>query len=875
MPFNASIYFEKAMEALPEENFQEKTIFKKAALMYDFDLKKDFSEFGEDEINLLKQKAFLKTDGKYALPNDIRNTVITEKIGIENVANEISSMGVSSDFSQILLKSIESPQSNYQTLSTDEIFYSSKVADILPNQLNAQVLQTELQRRQFFVPFERITENFAGRKKELDRISEYVDWLPKKGVDNILKGIFFNAVGWHDKPPMLIQGIGGIGKSTLVAQFILEQNRNQNGKKLPFVYIDFDLPGFTIKEPLNILIESLQQLAIQYPEQKTLFEQVRDTIAELIYNKSNRQVENGNFNKHQSSNSSTRGFVYDSIEDVIHQYNYDLSAIKTPILIVFDSFEEMQYRATRDELNGFFTFIKEISDKIPRIRPIFVGRSEIYERVEDIEFERIELKDFDKDSAMALLKKHGIEDEKVCLKIFENLGGNPLVLLLVADLLIKKPESINDLGKIKDKKLEYLVNRILGHIHNPEIRQIAVPGMLIRSITTEIIKEVLAEPCKLGKIDNKKAKAIFDELQKEVALISRSSGSDEIAFRQDLRIACEKMIWEEYPKEANAIQANAIAYYKKRKDENEAHQAEYYYHLLKKSETPQELDKKTYEKIRKFLEASVKEFPAKSQLFISQLLSAKAAQTIVNKSAIIEFENYYLPQIKRGLNSELTYLKNLYKEINQRPERSDDPESEFSFYEAWLCQRLNKLNESNEIIDKKTQVLEAENLLGNPPKQEFLWLKVQNLEYAGRYRQALAILDNSAPFQESWGEAKLFKSEFLYNRLQIRIESEKRVNIKINIESYFMDDYFIDSQWKYLYKSVQVDSLFFKPAKEFDQIHDNLIKTINGFKELEAYCHKLLGVFLKDIALTGEFEIVFKDFLYILEAEGKLDLLMT
>lgn len=54
-----------------------------------------------------------------------------------------------------------------------------------------------------------------------------------------------------------------------------------------------------------------------------------------------------------------------------------------------------------------------------------------------------------------------------------------------------------------------------------------------------------------------------------------------------------------------------------------------------------------------------------------------------------------------------------------------------------------------------------------------------------------------------------------------------------------------------------------------------MIDKINGFKELEVYCQKLLGIFLKDIALTGEFPIVFKDFLYILEAEGKLDLLIN
>jgi hypothetical protein len=868
MPFNAHLFIDKSSEVA----FENKDIFKKAALMYDFDLNSDFSNFDDTEIELLKNKAFQKVDGKYALPDDLRNDVI-EKIGVNQIAEEINKNEIKTEFSETLLKNIQEPKTNYKELSNNELFYSTKIAQFLPNNLNTQAIQSELQRRQFFIPFEKITKNFAGRRKELDALSEYVDWLPKKGLGNKVVGFFRNIISWYDKPPMLIHGIGGIGKSTLISKFIMEQNSQNNGKMLPFVYIDFDLPGFTLKEPLNILIESLRQLAIQFPNQNRIFEEICEIINQMTFNKYQTPTNISYQTKYQSTTTSTRGFIYNSIEEVIQRYDYNLERINTPILIVFDSFEEIQYRASRDELNTFFTFIREVSEKIPRIRTVFAGRSEVTERLGDFEFEKLPLTEFDEEASSVVLKKFGISDSSIFKRVFKYFGGNPLLLQLAADLIKKDESAIKDFEKIKDKKHEYLINRILGHIHNESVRKIAVPGMLLRGITPEIIKNVLAEPCGLGQIDDDKAKSIFDELHKEVALISRSSDDGSIEFRQDLRIACEKMILEKYAKESEEIRAKAIEYYKNRKGENPEFEAEFYYHLFKKSEIPSEFNKKAYDRTNIYLESAIKEFPEKIQIRLSSFVSSRVAQTVVDNSSIVEFENYYLPQIKRTLNGELSFLKQLYKEINQRTERSEDSNSQFPIYEALLCQRLNKLNESNTVIDNALKIYDSDK--NRSSYIDCLFIKIQNWEYQSSYKKSDELL-NLIQLNEQ--DIRLPKYWVLLRRIvdRLGIKDQKMPLIWnfIGVD-YLTKEDFIDTNWRYLSQNNYFTNFTFKSAKDFDQIHDEMIDKIDGFKELEVYCQKILGVFLKDISLTGEFEIVFKDFLYILEAEGKLDLLMN
>ena len=55
-------------------------------------------------------------------------------------------------------------------------------------------------------------------------------------------------------------GPGGMGKSTLVARYLLDTPDQ------PFVYLDCDRPGLSAEEPITLLAEAVRQLGLQFPK---------------------------------------------------------------------------------------------------------------------------------------------------------------------------------------------------------------------------------------------------------------------------------------------------------------------------------------------------------------------------------------------------------------------------------------------------------------------------------------------------------------------------------------------------------------------------------------------------------------------------------
>ena len=453
----------------------------------------------------------------------------------------------------------------------------------------------------------------------------------------------------------------------------------------------------------------------------------------------------------KSSQTSTRFYIYEEVQNIIKDYNLNMKRIgANPILIVFDLFEEMQFRASSTELFTFFRFIQEISEILPRVRPVFVGRAELNAEEENFQFDTLEIGDFDEKSAKVLLNKKGTLNQESIKFIYDNFGGNPLMLTL-ASTLIEKEGGVENLkaDKIQAKKWDYIIRRILGHIHNDRVRKIAVPGMLVRYIDDEVIKEVLAEPTGIGYISDLESKEIYLELSKEVSLISKIKDIKSFSFRQDLRMMCETMIIEQFPEESDKIRQRAIKYYSKYKNINEAvkrdiYEAEYYFHQLKLDQIPQDLNAESYKRLRPYLEHSIIELPAKAQRFLNSLnnqISNLEVRQNANLS-IEEWEQSNLGLIKDALLGELDFAEHVYRLLQERSQRVNNGFSEFGKTEALLYQRLNKLKLSEKYIARAIENRDKKfNLI---LFFEFVLLQIQNFEYEERYTEALKFFNETS-----------------------------------------------------------------------------------------------------------------------------------
>ena len=126
-----------------------------------------------------------------------------------------------------------------------------------------------LEREILLEPFrDLVGSHFHGRKDELERLIGYVGFLEIQNLSDALARGARWAFRQPKKKPLVINGPGGIGKSTLLAKFILDHLEPNSGppQELPFVYLDFDRASLQAEEPISLLAEAVRQLGTQFPD---------------------------------------------------------------------------------------------------------------------------------------------------------------------------------------------------------------------------------------------------------------------------------------------------------------------------------------------------------------------------------------------------------------------------------------------------------------------------------------------------------------------------------------------------------------------------------------------------------------------------------
>jgi hypothetical protein len=447
-------------------------------------------------------------------------------------------------------------------------------------------VQTRIAWEELMQPFRYlVADGFCGRKTELEQM---VDYLAGNG----------------DRPPLLMYGPGGVGKSTLLAEFILRQtDRRPADDRVPFVYIDFDQAYIDPLEPLTLLITAVRQLFVQDPtltnmglefiegwtyrlsadtvrgDQNIVVEQTANTVSGSMIGEMG-----GDFGRGITNRRSARTYrsVLRYINDFLRLVSHHPQA-HHPWLFVLDTFEEVQLRS-RDAVSLINEFLVTLCKTIPQVRVFIAGRGQVF----DISITPLELASFDEAAALAYLKAQKIATANVARAIFRSVGGNPLSLKLAARVILQEgllenaadPAALRDLlRKVSEGNIQgQLYRRILEHIDDPNVRRLAHPGLTLRRITPELIAKVLAKPCQVTIHDSADAQRLFDLLSREVSLVTLV-GSNEVRHRPDVRAVMITALHNDKPIVVHDIHKAAIAYYGQL-DGAEARAEEIYHRLF-------------------------------------------------------------------------------------------------------------------------------------------------------------------------------------------------------------------------------------------------------------------------------------------------------
>jgi hypothetical protein len=603
--------------------------------------------------------------------------------------------------------------------------------------------------------------HFYGRENELNRLSDYVEAREASSfTEQVSRGIrsFF---GEQSRPLLFIYGPGGIGKSTLLAKFILDHSNLQQGperEKVYFTYLDFDRPSLSVEEPLTLLLEALRQLAIQYPENSFSIETVRENwkqrmqdpawqlgteerlslspiqrskLIEAFVNSFDlraltmlttelnllpndifalqQSIQPRNHSKpvkglidacvaqglttrligaalkHQPHNEGLLRFIREYPEfnpergslrlarrslylDEFAEEIKTLTYGESWFLLVLDTFEEVQCRS-RVYVDQIFIFLNDLRNRIPNLRVVLSGRADVLasdlkgverEYQEKFEFETLPLSVFDAKAAKGFLLKRGVNDEVLAEKMVSELSGTPLTLQLAAELLkreildgadlLNKSFQQRFLKELRKKATQsQLYIRILEHISDPEVRDLAHPGLVLRRITPELILTVLAEPCAIKLDTLSDAKRLFEKLKQEVALVT-AVDEDVLEHRPELRRVMLELLQRDKPAQVQQIHKNAVRYYENFDDD--LSRTEELYHRLSLGVDRQKLQQRWSESLMPRLSSVITEFPPQTQTYVAARLGVEIKEEYWREADLEDWELYAERRLRELLNTD-------------------------------------------------------------------------------------------------------------------------------------------------------------------------------------------------------------------------------
>jgi GTPase SAR1 family protein len=536
---------------------------------------------------------------QWRLPDDVRRPAIQELARQQRLHTTLeANRGAgdeSSPYQEMFERYIAGNAMEPEQQSLEQLQASLSAVQLLqgavPNLPDAERLRAALHRQGFIRQFELLADkHFVGREEYLKTLRRFVDVLPEGFLD-VVRRSSANALGnlglqrLLHQVPLVITGMGGMGKTALLSRFLLEHLHAQADRDMLFAYIDFDKSSIWPDQPLTVLAEVAQQLALQVTEHSAY---LQGLSARLVSELSVTTKYGDDYESFEAfGNLGTHGQRLE--EQAIREFAAICkaafkSATRNTLLLVFDTFEEVSQRSARHQEN-LLQFVGQLQQILPRLRVVISGRglhpdSRTQEEVTDLvealakSVKPLELEELKEDESLQLLRSLGLKNARTNLAIVRRVGGHPLSLRLAAQLVEVVARRLNKLvAEVTSTDIAVkewldhmseglLYRRIVAHMPDESLQKLADPGLVLREITPDVIFHVLNQPCELGLQQLDEAIALFERLKQFNQLVCIQS-SDVVRHRPELRQRVLKEMQHHYPETCRAIWSAAAQYYER------------------------------------------------------------------------------------------------------------------------------------------------------------------------------------------------------------------------------------------------------------------------------------------------------------------------
>lgn len=380
---------------------------------------------------------------------------------------------------------------------------------------------------------------------------------------------------------MWITGAGGSGKSALLVKFADGLRRSET----PVLHIDFDRPAMFNGSLTTLMMEVSRQLEVCFPERAKALSEYR------------RAVRTGQAGLTGSSSFDQRQVKAHRSYSAWHECMDGHLPIESDIVLILDTAEEVGLSSEFD-LDALRRWLRELRtrDGLPNLKTVLCGRAFDVDQLALVRKSQwIELGDLSPAAAVELLEMYlqrdGFAENFPVIELVDMLGGNPLVLKILAAYLAEGGAAaahglLTDRGAFDRQFAQsFLYKRILRRLHDAsqDLKNLAHPGLVLRRVTPHLIQHVLAGPCNLKEVDEQRARELFGRLAGQVWLVQRTTNPEAVIHRRDLRRLMLQAITAEDEATTLAIHTAAAAYYQEGMDPfltKQEQQVEGEYHRL-------------------------------------------------------------------------------------------------------------------------------------------------------------------------------------------------------------------------------------------------------------------------------------------------------
>lgn len=470
---------------------------------------------------------------------------------------KVPTQSESDPFGQVL-RSVLSEIANLSNSNTDRnpitesLIHASKEFEEVADAFEVAQLISEFR----FIPPERSSRivqtlqdqiRYGQRQIDLDLVRPSILFgrdYPKQKVSAFLRG------KTDEKRPLVVTGIGGAGKSAMLASLMHGWLKKRDAPVM--VWLDFDRALLRDAQPTVVTNEILRQLATYF--------QKRSRLSEADLNTLRSELESLRTERLPQPKSGASNQNYDDQIDRIASmlpstFNepWAKPLRKQPIALILDSFETVP----PDALEHVLRLESELrASGLSRLRTIVSGRAlpQTEDQIDDLKNQlgekdrHVHLRGLTAVSGGRLLDhldhhrffKGRTDDLK---RASELMAGHPLTLQILAKYIKDYPGTANDLldelesdeGFRAEFAQSFLYTRILDRISNPIQKRLAHPGLVLRRLNADLVRLLLAEPC-LGKsLDTQEARIALGDLERTHWLVTAADDPYSLRHRPDLR----------------------------------------------------------------------------------------------------------------------------------------------------------------------------------------------------------------------------------------------------------------------------------------------------------------------------------------------------